>query len=113
MEKMTYSYKAIKECKQLLKNFDWSEPIRKNCHFAVANDICKLQEKLYNLTNCYLLKFDDKYTTIGEYRAAAYYFNNFTQKQLKQLHKNCKRFLMNEIDEIKKMMDAGEVHSID
>ena len=111
-DKMTYSYRAIMDCRKAIKEFAWNPPKRKNEFFAIAMELKKLYEYLYEKTNCILLQPDDfNYDYIRFFRAA-YDYKNYTVKELAELLKQNELYVKHEITDIYRMMEKSEVNTI-
>lgn len=111
-DKMTYSYSAIENCKKAIKEFTWSAPKRKNEFFAVAMELKKLYNFLYESTKCILLQPDDFNYDFIQFFRAAYDYKNYTAKELSKMLKQNELYIKHEIIGIYRMMEAGEVNTI-
>lgn len=106
--KATYSYTAIKECRK--KVLMTATTVRvKNQHPWKCYEIEKLFDECYDRTGC--MNFDTRYGVWDEYRKLVN-TKGSTKKEMDRALKACCRFLLRELDAIKKMMDDGEVNAI-
>ena len=79
--------------------------IRDRCYGVLAQTFDFCLEK----TSCCLFARD--FSPWEDYAKAVK--NNFTKKEMDKLYAGCVRFLKNQVIEIHKMMETGEVDSID
>lgn len=114
-EKAIYSYKAVNECISAIKGFTITVQKRAE-HFSKCFEL----EKLYNMclekTGCIL--FDWEYTPMKDYHKAVNdglcdKVRRVSKKEYDELLKHAARYLKNEILGIYKMMEHGEVNTID
>lgn len=111
-DKMTYSYKAIRECVDAIKKFSWTAPKRKAEFWAIAMELKKLYEFLYEKTNCCLLAPDDWNDAYKTFFRSAYDYKNWTVKELRDMLKRNELYVKQEISSIYNMMERNEVNTV-
>lgn len=111
-DKMTYSYSAIQKCIDAYKQFSWATPRRKNEFFAIAMELEKFYNFLYEQTSCVLFKADEYNYDFTRFFNAAYDFKNYTVKELSGMLKVNYNFIKNELKDIYRMMMHNEVNTI-
>lgn len=104
-EKACYSYLAMRECINAVKNTAWTVK-RRTGHKAKCIEIKKLFEFCYDKTKCCL--FEPEYTPCQTYLRDCY-IKGISKKELDSELKACYRYLANELTEIRRIMEVGEV----
>lgn len=111
-DKATYSFEKIENCFDVIKKFNWNIPNKKVEFFAVAMELKKLYNFLYEKTNCCLFLPDDYNTEFTTFFNASYDYENWTIKELKNLLLINKHYICNQIKSIYAMMCNKEVNTI-
>lgn len=111
-DKMTYSYSAIQKCIDAFKEFSWTAPKRKNEFWAIAMELEKFYNFLYDQTSCVLFKADEYNCEFTNFFNAAYNFKSYTVKELSGMLKVNYNFIRNELKDIYRMMRNNEVNTI-
>lgn len=109
-DRMTYSYSKLRECVELVKGINVTVR-RKNEHFAKANELTKVYEKCFENTQCVLFE-PDWASYLEDYRKASYNYKNFTGKELTHMEERAIRYLQNQLNDLYRLMQTGEVNSI-
>lgn len=114
-EKATYSYKALNECIAAIKGFTTTVSKRAE-HFSKCFELEKLYDMCFEKTGCLL--FEWEYTPMKDYHKAindgmCEKTRRVSKKEYDELLKHATRYLKNEIFGIYKMMEYGEVNTID
>lgn len=108
-EKACYSRKALYECVDKVNALPGAARVRAEhstlCYGVLAQTFDFCLEK----TSCCL--FERDFSPWKDY--AKVVKNKFTKKEMDKLYACCVRFLKNQLIEIYKMMETGEVDSID
>lgn len=108
-EKACYSRKALYECVDKVKALPRAVRVRADhsalCYGVLAQTFDFCLEK----TSCCL--FERDFSPWEDYAKAVK--NKFPKKEMDKLYAGCVRFLKNQLIEIHKMMETGEVNSID
>ena len=113
VEKMTYSYSAVKECADLVKKTNWTVPTKKE-HFPKCFEIQKVFDFCLEKTGCMLFESDFSVWEIYEKRVNVdVEHGKVSKKELDQLLKDCYLFVARELNGILTMMSTGEVNAID
>lgn len=108
-EKATYSTKAVLECRDRIRNFDWTTNKKSQYTWERCRELQNLFEFCYQKTNCIL--FADGWTPFDDFSKAM--SNKPTKKELDRTFKACERYLKQEIFGIWQLMQAGEVNVTD
>lgn len=114
-EKATYSYKKVNECILAIKGFS-STVSKRGEHFAKMFELEKLYDMCFEKTGCTL--FESDIYTMKDYHKAVNdglvkKKRRVTKKELDILLKSATHFLKEQIFGIYKMMEYGEVNTID
>ena len=108
-EKACYSRKALYECYDKVKTLPRAVRVRADhsalCYGVLAQTFDFCLEK----TSCCL--FERDFSPWEDYAKAVK--NKFPKMEMDKLYAGCVRFLKNQLIEIHKMMETGEVDSID
>lgn len=108
-EKATYSYSAVLDCVEALKNASFT--VRKKAeHFAKWREVKALFELCYEKTGCLLFR-EDWSMEYQTYTKAVGRIKDVSGKELNRLLHVCERYLKNEIRSIYQAMEAGEVNA--
>lgn len=110
-EKATYSYINIYKCRDLIKDFDWGVPKRKNEFWAKAVELEQLYNQLYQLTGCCLFTADEYTLEWVTFYRASYDFKDYSVKELSNMLLANRTYLKNEVTSIYQMMERGEVNT--
>lgn len=115
LEKATYSYKAVNECMTAIKKFTTTVQKRDE-HFSKCFELEKLYDMCLEKTGCII--FDWEYTPMKKYHVAVndglcVKVRRVSKKEYDELLKRATRYLKIQIFEISKMMEYGEVNTID
>ena len=113
LEKMTYSYSALRECADLVKKTNWTVATKKE-HFSKCFEIQKVFDFCLEKTGCML--FESDYSAWKDYEKRVNVdveHGKVTKKELDQLLKDCYLFVCRELNGILTMMASGEVNAID
>lgn len=109
-EKATYSYEKFYTACKLVKGLKVTSS-RKAGHFSNACEVKAVCEACYDLTGCILFRYDWA-APVEDYLKAAYDYKSYTGKELEQKARAAVRYLKNELTEIHRDMQSGEVNSI-
>jgi hypothetical protein len=108
--KATYSYKALMDCVDAIKACGWTVKHKAEHTWKCYNDVQKVFDLCYEKTGCVSFRLDwalewEDYTKAIERKA--------TKQELDMCLRRCELLLKREINEIRTMMETGEVNSID
>ena len=108
MQRACYSYKAVRECRE--KVYWTAQTVRvKAQHFWKCFEMEKLFDYCYDQTGCCLFQAD--YSPWKDYLKLVDSKGSL-KKDMDRALRACHRFLLSQLDEILKMMDAGEVDAV-
>ena len=111
-DKMTYSYKAVFECRDAIKKFKWEAPKKKSDFWNVEIELDLLYQFLYNKTKCILFKPDEYNYYFWNFFKMVSIYKDATRKELAAALKENERFIKNELRTIYDMMERKEVNTV-
>ena len=111
-DKMTYSWKAIRECVEAAKKFDWSAPRKKQDFWNREIELELLYRFLYNKTECWLFEPDEYNYYFWNFFKMVSVYKDATRKELASALKQNELYIKSEIKSIWNMMCNGEVNTV-
>ena len=111
-DKMTYSYKAIFECRDAIKKFKWQAPKKKSDFWNVEIELELLYQFLYNKTKCILFKPDEDNYYFHNFYESVCVFKDCTRKELAAGLKQNELFIKSQLRDIYNMMECKEVNTV-
>lgn len=112
-DKMTYSYKAIFECRDAIKKFKWEAPKKKSDFWNMEIELELLYQFLYNKTKCILFKPDEYNYYFWNFFKMVSVYKDATRKELATALRQNESYIKSEIKSIWDMMCNGEVNTIE
>lgn len=106
IEKATYSESAVLDCRDRIKEFDWTTDKKSKYTWERYRGLQELFEFCYQKTGCLL--FADGWGPFGDFSKAM--SGKPTKKDLDRTFKACERYLKQEITGIWQLMQSGEVN---
>ena len=112
-DKMTYSWKAIRECVEAVKKFDWTPPRKKQDFWNREIELELLYRFLYNKTECCLFQPDEYNYYFWNFFKMVSVYKDATRKELAAALKQNESYIKSEIKSIWNMMGCGEVNTVE
>ena len=112
-DKMTYSWKAIRECVEAVKKFDWTPPRKKQDFWNREIELELLYRFLYNKTECCLFKPDEYNYYFWNFFKMVSVYKDATRKELTTALRQNELYIKSEIKSIWNMMCNGEVNTVE
>lgn len=108
-EKMTYSYSAVADCMEAIKNAAWTVD-KKAEHFAKWMEVKRLFDICYEKTGCVL--FEEGWCSyLEDYTKMQNEPKFYTKKEMDKILRRCIEYLWRELILIKEAMEAGDVNA--
>ena len=112
-DKMTYSWKAIRECVEAVKKFNWSAPRKKQDFWNREIELELLYNFLYNKTECCLFQPDEYNYYFWNFFKMVSVYKDATRKELAAALKQNELYIKSEIKSIWNMMYIREVNTVE
>ena len=111
--KATYSCKAIRECVEAVKKFNWSAPRKKQDFWNREIELELLYRFLYNKTECCLFEPNEYNYYFWNFFKIVSVYKDTTRKELVAALKQNELYIKSEIKSIWNMMYKGEVNTVE